>query len=128
MLYLRSMVNVADNSGAKVAMVIQNLKGPRVAARVGDRVVVVCKQVRKNLTTTGKVRVMKSDVRHAIVTRTRKEQRGHDGRYISFGENAVIMVDNKGEPLGTRLSRQGIVSELLHRKNQLKLQALAPLI
>lgn len=121
------MVNVADNSGAKVAMIIQNLKGPRVAAKVGDRVVVVCKQVRKNLTTAGKVRVMKSDVRHAVVTRTRKEIMGFDGRWIKFGENAVVMVDNKGEPLGTRLSRQGIIGELMHRKNNLKLQALAPL-
>ncbi len=83
MLILRSMVNVADNSGAKIAMIIQNLKGPKVPCRVGDRCVVVCKEVRKNLNTVGKVRVQKADVKHAIVTRTRKSTRGHDGRYVT---------------------------------------------
>ncbi|XP_063932480.1 large ribosomal subunit protein uL14-like isoform X2 [Zophobas morio] len=96
MLYLRSLVNVADNSGAKIAMVIKILgKKAGSPGHIGDRCVVVCKEVRKNIA-TGKQKVGKSDIRHAIITRTRKGASCFDGRHIKFGENAVVLIDKKG--------------------------------
>jgi len=98
MIQQESMVKVADNSGAKKALVIRVLGGTRRRyARLGDKVVVAVKDALPNGT------VKKSDVAKAVVVRTVKETRRKDGSYIKFDENAVVIINDQGEPRGTRI-------------------------
>lgn len=98
MIQQESVVKVADNSGAKKALVIRVLGGTRRRyARLGDQVIVAVKDALPNGT------VKKSDVARAVVVRTVKETRRKDGSYIRFDENAVVIIDEKGEPKATRI-------------------------
>ena len=98
MIQQESIVKVADNSGAKRALVIRVLGGTRRRyAGLGDRVIVAVKDALPNGT------VKKSDVARAVVVRTVKETRRKDGSYIRFDENAVVIIDEQGEPKATRL-------------------------
>ncbi len=95
MIQQESIVKVADNSGAKRALVIRVLGGTqRRYAGLGDKVIVAVKDALPNGT------VKKSDVARAVVVRTVKETRRKDGSYIRFDENAVVIIDDKGEPRG----------------------------
>lgn len=119
MIQQETIVKVADNSGAKKALVIRVLGGTRRRyAGLGDRVVVAVKDALPNGT------VKKSDVAKAVVVRTAKETRRRDGTYIKFDENAVVIIDDAGEPRATRIF--GPVARELREKRYMKIVSLAP--
>ncbi|MEW5952076.1 MAG: 50S ribosomal protein L14 [Elusimicrobia bacterium] len=119
MIQLRTMLNVADNSGARKLMCFKVLGGStRTYAYLGD--VVVCSV--KDALPTGAIK--KGEVVKAVVVRVKKEARRKDGSYIRFDENAVCLIDNNGEPRGTRVF--GPVARELRAKNYLKIISLAP--
>ncbi|MEY4856984.1 MAG: 50S ribosomal protein L14 [Gemmatimonadetes bacterium] len=119
MIQQESVVKVADNSGAKRALVIRVLGGTRRRyAGLGDRVVVAVKDALPNGT------VKKSDVAKAVVVRTVKETRRKDGSYIRFDENAVVIINDNGEPKATRIF--GPVARELREKRYMKIVSLAP--
>lgn len=97
MIQLRSMLKVADNSGAKKVQCIKVLGGSRKRyARVGDIIVVTVKEAEPRKA------VHRKEVLRAVVVRQRKEFRRKDGTYVRFGDNAVVLVDGK-EPKGGRI-------------------------
>jgi len=119
MIQQESMVKVADNSGAKTALVIRVLGGTRRRyAGLGDVVIVAVKNALPN----GQVK--KSDVARAVVVRTVKETRRKDGSYIRFDENAVVIINDEGEPRATRIF--GPVARELRDKKYMKIVSLAP--
>jgi large subunit ribosomal protein L14 len=119
MIQQESMVKVADNSGAKTAQVIRVLGGTRRRyAGLGDVVIVAVKNALPNGT------VKKSDVARAVVVRTAKETRRKDGSYIRFDENAVVIINDEGEPRATRIF--GPVARELRDKRYMKIVSLAP--
>ena len=119
MIQQESMVKVADNSGAKTAQVIRVLGGTRRRyAGLGDVVIVAVKNALPNGT------VKKSDVARAVVVRTAKETRRKDGSYIRFDENAVVIINEAGEPRATRIF--GPVARELREKKYMKIVSLAP--
>ena len=119
MIQQESVVKVADNSGAKRALVIRVLGGTRRRyAGLGDTVIVAVKDALPNGT------VKKSDVARAVVVRTVKETRRKDGSYIRFDENAVVIINEQGEPRATRIF--GPVARELREKRFMKIVSLAP--
>ncbi len=119
MIQQESIVKIADNSGAKRALVIRVLGGSkRRYARIGDIVVVAVKDALPDGT------VKKGDVAKAVVVRTRKEQRRKDGSYIRFDENAAVIINDAGEPRATRIF--GPVGRELREKKFMKIVSLAP--
>jgi large subunit ribosomal protein L14 len=119
MIQQESIVKVADNSGAKRALVIRVLGGTRRRyAGLGDTVIVAVKDALPNGT------VKKSDVARAVVVRTVKETRRKDGSYIRFDENAVVIINEVGEPRATRIF--GPVARELREKKFMKIVSLAP--
>ncbi len=113
------MVKVADNSGAKTALVIRVLGGTRRRyAGLGDLVVIAVKNALPNGT------VKKSEVAKAVVVRTVKETRRRDGSYIRFDENAVVIINDQGEPRATRIF--GPVARELREKRFMNIVSLAP--
>ncbi len=119
MIQQESMVKVADNSGAKRALVIRVLGGTRRRyAGLGDTVVVAVKDALPNGT------VKKSDVAKAVVVRTAKETRRKDGSYIRFDANAVVRINDAGAPRATRIF--GPVARELREKRFMKIVSLAP--
>ena len=119
MIQQETMVKVADNSGAKTAQVIRVLGGTRRRyAGLGDVVIVAVKNALPNGT------VKKSDVARAVVVRTAKETRRKDGSYIRFDENAVVIINETGEPRATRIF--GPVARELRDKRYMKIVSLAP--
>ena len=119
MIQQESRVKVADNSGAKRALVIRVLGGTRRRyAGLGDVVIVAVKDALPNGT------VKKSDVARAVVVRTAKETRRKDGSYIRFDENAVVIINEQGEPRATRIF--GPVARELRDRKYMKIVSLAP--
>jgi large subunit ribosomal protein L14 len=119
MIQQESMVRVADNSGAKRALVIRVLGGTRRRyAGLGDVVIVAVKDALPNGT------VKKSEVARAVVVRTVKETRRKDGSYIRFDENAVVIINDQGEPRATRIF--GPVARELRERRYMKIVSLAP--
>lgn len=98
MIQLRSMLKVADNSGAKVAQCITVLGGSKKKfAQIGDQIVVVIKKAEPRR------EVKKHQVLRAVLVRQKKNFRRKDGTYIRFDENAVVIIDAKKEPKGGRI-------------------------
>ncbi len=119
MIQLRTMLTVADNSGARRAQCIKVLGGTRRRyGRVGDIVVVSVKDAIPGAA------VKKGDVAKAVVVRAVKERRRKDGSYIRFDDNAVVLIDDKKEPRGTRIF--GPVARELREKEFMKIISLAP--
>ena len=119
MIQQESVVKVADNSGAKTALVIRVLGGTRRRyAGLGDVVIVTVKNALPNGT------VKKSEVARGVVVRTAKETRRKDGSYIRFDENAVVLIGDDKEPRGTRIF--GPVARELREKQFMKIISLAP--
>ena len=119
MLQQESIVRIADNSGAKKALVIRVLGGSkRRYASVGDRIVVAVKDALPDGT------VKKGDVAKAVVVRTTKEVRRKDGSYIRFDENAAVIINDACEPRATRIF--GPVARELRDKRYMKIVSLAP--
>jgi len=114
-----TMLNIADNSGAKTAQCIRVLGGTRRRyARVGDIIVCAVKSAIPN----GNVK--KGTVVKAVVVRTRKEIGRKDGSYIRFGENSAVIINDDQEPVGTRIF--GPVARELREKRFMKIVSLAP--
>jgi large subunit ribosomal protein L14 len=119
MIQMLSVMDVADNSGAKKLQCIKVLGGSkRKYASVGDIVVVSVKEALPN----GKVK--KGSLAKAVIVRTAKEVRRRDGSYIRFDSNSAVLVDKDGEPIGTRIF--GPVARELRAKNFMKIVSLAP--
>ncbi|HWR89761.1 MAG TPA: 50S ribosomal protein L14 [Dissulfurispiraceae bacterium] len=119
MIQPRSMLVVADNSGAKRAQCIRVLGGSnRRYARLGDIVVVTIKEAMPE----GNVKA--GTVAKGVVVRTKKETRRADGTYIRFDQNAVVLINNQMEPIGTRIF--GPVARELRWKEFMKIISLAP--
>jgi len=119
MVQQESRVKVADNTGAKEAMVIRVLGGTKKRyASLGDKVVVTVKDATPNGT------VKKGTVSTGVVVRTKKEVRRPDGSYIRFEDNAVVLLNPTGEMRGTRVF--GPVARELRDKKFMKIVSLAP--
>ena len=145
------MLNVIDNSGAAVAECIQVLKMKR-AAKIGiyntpshtlvhttnfcflsgDRIVVVVQKQRNfgpesggavSVSAANKVR--RGDIRHAVVVRTRKELQRPDGSVVKFDDNACVLINKSGEPIGSRMT--SVVGKELRDKKWSKILSLAPM-
>jgi len=119
MIQTETVLQVADNSGAKRVKCIKVLGGSkRRYASVGDVIVVAVKEAMPN----GKVK--KGEVQRAVVVRTAKEFRRTDGSSIRFDENAAVLLSKQNEPLGTRIF--GPVTRELRSKGYMKIVSLAP--
>ena len=119
MIQLRTMLTVADNSGARRAQCIKVIGGSgRRYGRVGDIVVV---SVKDAIPGAG---VKKGDVAKAVVVRAVKEKRRRDGSYIRFDRNAVVLIKPDENPVGTRIF--GPVARELREKEFMKIISLAP--
>ena len=119
MIQQQTVLNVADNSGAKKLMCIKVLGGSRRRyASVGDIIVVSIKEA------VPRSKVKKGDVRKAVIVRTRKELKRKDGSYIKFDENSAVLISDAKEPIGTRIF--GPVARELRAKNFMKIISLAP--
>ena len=118
MIQQESRLAVADNSGAKEVLCIRVLGGTRRRyASIGDQIVVTV----KNALPSG---IKKGAVTRAVVVRTRKEVRRNDGSYIRFDDNAVVLLNQAGEMIGTRIF--GPVARELREKQYMKIVSLAP--
>jgi large subunit ribosomal protein L14 len=119
MIQMRTMLNAADNSGARRLMCIKVLGGSkRRYAGVGDVIKVSIKDA------IPKGRVKKGEVYSAVVVRTTKGVRRADGSLIRFDDNAAVLLTNKLEPIGTRIF--GPVTRELRTENFMKIISLAP--
>ena len=119
MIQAQTILNVADNSGAKRLMCFKVLGGTRRRyARVSDIVVASVKE------STPEGAVKKGDVVKVVIVRTRKEIRREDGSYIKFDKNAGVIIDAQKNPVGTRIF--GPVARELRDKNFTKIISLAP--
>jgi large subunit ribosomal protein L14 len=119
MIQTETILQVADNSGARKVACIRVLGGSRRRyASIGDVVVVSVKDAIPN------ARVKKGEVRRAVVVRTRKGIGRPDGSYIRFDDNAAVLIDNQREPLGTRIF--GPVARELRARRFMKIISLAP--
>ena len=119
MIQVMSVLEVADNSGAKRVQCIKVLGGSkRRYARLGDVIVVSVKEAIPEGT------VKKGVVAKGVIVRTRKETRRPDGSYIRFDQNAVVLINPQGEPIGTRIF--GPVARELRWREYMKIISLAP--
>ena len=119
MIQIQTELNVADNTGARIVECIKVLGGSkRRYASIGDSIVVSVKEAIPN----GKVK--KGSVQKAIIVRTKYPIMRNDGSKVKFDNNAVVITDEKGEPLGTRIF--GPVTRELRAKGQTKIISLAP--
>jgi large subunit ribosomal protein L14 len=116
---MRTMLKVADNSGArKLQMILPLGGGAGRRAGLGDVVTAAVKEASPDGT------AKKGTVVKAVIVRTRKEYRRRDGTYIRFDENAAVLINEAGEPIGTRVF--GPVARELREKKFLKIVSLAP--
>ena len=119
MIQMQSMLNVADNSGAKRVQCIKVLGGSkRRTAGVGSVIVVAIKETIPNSP------VKKGTVERAVIVRTRKEYRRPDGTYIRFDDNACVIIDGASNPKGKRIF--GPVARELRELGSMKIVSLAP--
>lgn len=119
MIQMQTILEVADNSGAKRLMCIKVLGGSkRRYAGLGDIIVASVKDSLPNS------KVKSGDVVKAVIVRTTKEVRRSDGTYIKFDKNAAVILDNKREPVGTRIF--GPVARELRSGRFMKILSLAP--
>ena len=119
MIQMQTMLNVADNSGARKVQCIKVLGGSkRRYAGLGDVIICSVKEAAPN----GNVK--KGDVVRCVIVRVKKEVRRNDGSYIRFDQNAAVLINNDGDPKGTRIF--GPVARELRDKKYMKIVSLAP--
>ena len=118
MIQIRSRLDVADNTGARMATMIGVIGKSTLYAGVGD--VITCKV--KEASSSGTVK--KGDVVRAVVVRTRQPVKRDDGSYLRFDNNAIVIIDKDLNPRGTRIF--GPVARELREKNFMKIISLAP--
>lgn len=119
MIQLNTVLNVADNTGAKRVKCIQVLGGSRRRfGSLGDIIVCAVKEAIPNSD------VAKGSVVKAVIVRTKKERRRADGSYVRFDDNAAVLIDGNGDPKGTRIF--GPVARELRAKKYMRIISLAP--
>ena len=119
MIQSETLLAVADNTGAKLVQCFKVLGGSkRRYARIGDKIVVSVKQA------TPKAIAKKKSVQRAVLVRTKAAIRRKDGSYLRFDENAVVIIDEKGEPKGTRVF--GPIARELRERGYQKIISQAP--
>lgn len=119
MIQAETILNVADNSGAKKVLCIKVLGGSKKRyAAIGDIIVITVKEAIPH------AKVKKGDVMKAVVVRTAKEMKRMDDTWVSFDENAAVILSNTGEPVGTRIF--GPVARELRNLGFMKIISLAP--
>ena len=119
MIQLRTVLDIADNSGAKKIQCIKVLGGSgRRYARIGDIIVAAVRDADPRST------VKKGEVKKAVIVRTRKEIRRPNGTYIKFDTNSAVLINDSREPLGTRIF--GPVARELRAKRFMRILSLAP--
>ena len=119
MIQLTSVLNVADNSGARKLFCIQVMGGSkRRYDTIGD---VIVASVREAIPNSN---IAKGSVVKAVIVRTKKEVRRRDGTYVRFDDNAAVLIDANGEPRGTRIF--GPVGRELRAKKYMRILSLAP--
>ena len=118
MIQLRSVLDIADNTGARKAMMISRKGAGKNVAGVGDIVTVHIKD------STTDASVKKGEVTKAVVVRTKAPIRRVDGSYLRFDSNAIVIINPDGNPKGTRIF--GPVARELRAKNFMKIISLAP--
>jgi large subunit ribosomal protein L14 len=119
MIQTKSVLDVADNSGAKKVICVKVLGGSkRRFASVGDIIVVAVKEAIPNS------KISKGSLQKAVIVRTAKEIRRSDGSYIKFDDNSAVILDNNKEPVGTRIF--GPVARELRARRFMKIVSLAP--
>ncbi len=118
MIQTETVLNVADNSGAKKVLCIRVLGGTKKRyATIGDIIVVTVKEAIPH------AKVKKGDVMKAVVVRTAKEMKRRDDTWIRFDENAAVILSNTGDPVGTRIF--GPVARELRNQGFMKIISLA---
>jgi large subunit ribosomal protein L14 len=119
MIQTETMLNVADNSGAKKVLCIRVLGGTRKRyAGIGDVIVITVKEAIPH------AKVKKGDVMKAVIVRTKKEMKRMDDTWVRFDENAAVILSATGEPIGTRIF--GPVARELRGLGFMKIISLAP--
>ena len=119
MIGVQTELQVADNTGAKRIECIKVLGGSkRRYASIGDTIVIAVKEA------IPKGKVKKGTVHKAVIVRTKKELQRPDGSTIKFDSNAAVLINNQGEPVGTRIF--GPVCRELRQRKQMKIISLAP--
>lgn len=119
MIQMRTVLEVADNSGARRLMCVKVLGGSKHRyAGLGDVIVVSVREALPD------AKVKKGDVKRAVIVRVKKETRRLDGTYIKFDENSAVLINEQGEPIGTRIF--GPVARELRAKKFMKIISLAP--
>ena len=119
MIQMQTLLEAADNSGAKKLSCVKVLGGSRRRyASLGDVIIVSVKEAIPN------AKVKKGDVMRAVIVRTVKEVRRTDGSYIKFDENSAVLINPQNEPIGTRIF--GPVARELRAKKFMKIISLAP--
>ena len=119
MIQPRTMLDVADNSGARKVQCIRVMGGSnKKYATIGDTIMVAVKEA------TPESNVKKGQVVKAVIVRTVKEQRRRDGTYIRFDRNAAVLINDQNEPIGTRVF--GPVARELRERRFMKIISLAP--
>ncbi|VEU21843.1 DEKNAAC102834 [Brettanomyces naardenensis] len=129
MIYLKTMLKVIDNSGAELVECIKVLrKNPKNFAKVGDKIVVVvqdAKPLSSQITGAAATnRVKRGDICRAVVVRTKAPIQRPDGTVVKFDDNACVLINQKNEPIGTRVS--SVVARELRKKSFNKIVSLAP--
>lgn len=127
------MCNVIDNSGAAIAECVKVLRRKRPAG-IGDRIIVVVQKQRNfgpesgpggSVTVSAANKVRRGDIRHAVVVRTKKKFQRKDGSVVAFEDNACVLINKGGDPIGTRLN--GIVGREVRERGWSKILSLAPM-
>lgn len=119
MIYMRTILDVADNSGARKASMIGVLHAKnRRCARIGDMIRVNIKE------SAPEAAIRKGDKAKAIIIRTKAPIRRQDGTYVRFDTNAIVIIDDAGNPKGTRVF--GPVARELRNMDYMKIVSLAP--
>ncbi|KAK4135271.1 mitochondrial 54S ribosomal protein YmL38/YmL34 [Trichocladium antarcticum] len=129
MIQLKTMLNCIDNSGAAIVeccMVV----GQKRHASIGDRIVVVVQKQRGALAegmaaSSSANKVKRGDIRHAIVVRTRQKVQRRDGSVIKFDDNACVLINKAGDPIGSRIN--GVVGSELRKKRWSRILSMAPM-
>lgn len=118
MIQMQTMLDVADNTGAKQVMCIKVLGGTRKRyAYIGDIIIGTVKKALPNMD------VKQGDVVRGVIVRTKRNLRREDGSYIKFDRNAIVLLDNENNPKGSRIF--GAVARELRMKNFMKIVSLA---
>ncbi|KAK4041091.1 ribosomal protein L14b/L23e [Parachaetomium inaequale] len=128
MIQLKTMLNCIDNSGAAIvecAMVV----GQKRHASIGDRIVVVVQKQRgaqaEGMAASSGAKVKRGDIRHAIVVRTKYKVQRRDGSVIKFDDNACVLINKAGDPIGSRIN--GVVGQELRKKKWSRILSMAPM-